>query len=209
MQTLKEAVSTTTIAFFGSTHQDEMQKKFGWDDGKSIALFDWFHPDMVCGEVRRSDYESNADYQGPSEYRRYTFNYCKERGIPFIPCDFFRDEDIELAQRPLDVPDEEAVKEFEQIAQDFFAIGAKSAPPFNSAEFNDLVRKKQGLQYKYAPEVHEIIWNQRNRQIVENITAVVKENRGKNILVIFGAEHIYWLVEELEKLDGVSICFPL
>lgn len=198
----------TTIAFFGSTHQDEMQKQFGWDDSKTIALFDRFRPDVVCGEVRRSDYESNADYQGPSEYRRFIFNYCKERGIPFIPCDFFRDEDIELAQRPLDAP-EEAEKEFEQIVQEFFAAAAKSTPPFNSVKFNEVVRKKQAFQYKYAPEVNEIIWNERNREIVKNVTAVVRENEGKNILVIFGAEHTYWLVEELGKLDSVNICFPM
>ena len=29
---------TTTVGLFGSVHQDEMQQKFGWDDGKSVAL---------------------------------------------------------------------------------------------------------------------------------------------------------------------------
>ena len=198
----------TTIALFSSIHGDEMQKQFGWDDDKSTALFDRFHPDLVCGEVRRSDYEQNAEYQGPSEYRRYIFNYCKERGIPFIPCDFFRDEDIELAQRPIEAPDE-AEKEFEALIQEFFAAGSGSEIPFNSPEFNEVTRKKQALQYKYAPEVQEIIWNQRNREIVKNITAVVRENEGKNILVIFGAEHIYWLAEELGRLEGVTIRFPL
>lgn len=198
----------TAIALFSSIHGDEMQKKFGWDDGKSIALFDQFHPDLVCGEVRRSDYESNAEYQGPSEYRRYIFNYCKERNIPFVPCDFFRDEDIELAQRPIEAPDE-AEKEFESLIQEFFAVGSGSKIPFNSPEFNEVARKKQAFQYKYAPEVQEIIWNQRNREIVKNITAAIKENQGKNILVIFGAEHIYWLLDELGSLEGVSVRFPL
>lgn len=198
----------TVIALFSSIHGDEMQKKFGWDDGRSIALFDRFHPDLVCGEVRRSDYESNAEYQGPSEYRRYIFNYCKERNIPFIPCDFFRDEDIELAQRPIEAPDE-AEKEFESLIQQFFAVGSGSKIPFNSPEFNKAARKKQAFQYKYAPEVQEIIWNQRNREIVKNITAAVKENQGKNILVIFGAEHIYWLLDELGSLEDVSVRFPL
>lgn len=198
----------TTIALFGSIHGDEMQKKFGWDDDKSIARFDQFHPDLVCGEVRKSDYESSAEYQGPSEYRRYIFNYCKERNIPFVPCDFFRAEDIELAQRPIEAP-EEAEKEFEMLTQEFFAVGAGSAVPFNSHEFNALARKKQALQYKYAPEVMEIIWNQRNREIVKNIATAVMDNPGKNILVVFGAEHIYWLVEELGKLEGVTVRFPL
>lgn len=199
----------TTIGLFSSIHGDEMQKKFGWDDEKSIARFDRFRPDVVCGEVRRSDYERNADYQGPSEYRRYIFNYCKERGIPFVPCDFFRDEDIELAQRPLDVPGGEAEKEYEGIVKDFFELGAGSEIPFNSPEFNALARKKQAFQYQYAPEIQEIIWNERNREIVKNITAVVRENEGKNILVIFGAEHTYWFADELSRLEGVAIRFPL
>lgn len=189
-----------------------MQKKFGWDDGKSVALFDRFRPDLVCGEVRRQDYEHNAEYQGPGEYRRFIFQYCQERGIPFVPCDVFRDEDVELAQRPLEMPDEEeeeAKQQLDAIMGDFFRIGAGSTPPFNSPEFNALVKKKQAFQHKYAPEVHEIIWNQRNRAIVERLKAVVKENEGKNILVIFGAEHTYWLAEELSGLEGVSIRFPL
>lgn len=198
----------TTIALFGSIHGDEMQRKFGWDDSKSIALFDTFRPDVVCGEVRRLDYEQNTDYQGPSEYRRYIFDYCKERSIPFIPCDFFRDEDIELAQRPIEAPDE-AEKEFETLVQNFFAAGASAGIPFNSPELNALARKKQEFQYKYAPEVSDIIWNQRNQEIVKNLTAAVRDNPGKNILVVFGAEHIYWLVDELGKLEGVSIRFPL
>ena len=198
----------TTIGLFGSLHGDEMQKKFGWDDGKSIALFDRFRPDLVCGEVRRSDYENNADYQGPSEYRRYIIRYCQERGIPFVPCDFFRDEDVELARRPIEAPDE-AEKEFGQIVQNFFAVGGSATPPFNSAELNEVDRKKQAFQYQYAPEISEIVWNQRNREIVKNIAAAVRENEGKKILVIFGAEHTYWLAEELAKLDGVSIRFPL
>lgn len=199
---------TTTIGLFGSVHQDEMQKKFGWDDGRSIALFDSFCPDVVCGEVRRSDYESGADYQGPSEYRRYIFRYCEERGIPFIPCDFFRDEDVELAQRPLEAP-EEAEKDFQALMQAYFAAGAGSVPPFNSPSFNEVVGKKQAFQYKYAPEVTEIIWNQRNRAIVENIKAAAAEHWGKNILVVFGAEHIYWLAEALDGLEGVEVRFPL
>lgn len=44
---------------------------------------------------------------------------------------------------------------------------------------------------------------------MKNIAAAVRENEGKKILVIFGAEHTYWLAEELAKLDGVSIRFPL
>ena len=44
---------------------------------------------------------------------------------------------------------------------------------------------------------------------MKNITAVVKENPGKNILVIFGAEHTYWLEEELGRLEDVTIRFPL
>lgn len=72
-----------------------------------------------------------------------------------------------------------------------------------------MVGKKQAFQYKYAPEVTEIIWNQRNRAIVENIKAAAAEHWGKNILVVFGAEHIYWLAEALDGLEGVEVRFPL
>lgn len=67
------------LGLFGSIHSAEEMKQFGLEDNMVMELFDRFKPDIICGEVRREDYEQNREYQGPSEYRRFIFPYCKER----------------------------------------------------------------------------------------------------------------------------------
>lgn len=185
-----------------------------WDDQKAIAAFDRFQPDMVCGEVRPGDFES-GEKKYPSEYDRYIFDYCKSRGIPFIPCDYWTMEDYELSQKESGIleaklPDgSEGAKQWEAMMNQFMEAGLKAEIPFNSAEFNHIARHKHELQGSLSPETHQQTWIERNRRIVENIRKVTTENAGKNILIIFGAEHSYWFADEFAKDKTINLVFPL
>ncbi|WP_442870307.1 hypothetical protein [Acutalibacter sp. 1XD8-36] len=44
---------------------------------------------------------------------------------------------------------------------------------------------------------------------MENIREVAAKNPDKKILVIFGAEHSYWFVDEFSKDDNLQVTFPL
>ncbi len=199
------------LGFFGSVHSEEMMKQFGLDDKKVIELFDRFEPDIICGEVRKEDYEQNREYQGPAEYRRFIFEYCKQRGIKFIPCDQYRDDDLKYAHRmeQIEVTDEEQVKEWQRLMGEYLKAGASSTVPFNSNEFNAIVARKQEFQGQFDPEAQEIIWTGRNGAIVNNILRVVQDHPNANILVVFGAEHVYWLKNAFEKTENIEIVFPL
>ncbi|WP_300684054.1 hypothetical protein [Acutalibacter sp. 1XD8-36] len=83
----------TTIGVFSSVHGGQILEYCKWDDQKAIAAFDRFGPDIVCGEVRRSDMESSEKHY-PTEYDRYIFDYCKNRNIPFVPCDYWTEEEV-------------------------------------------------------------------------------------------------------------------
>ena len=155
------------LGLFGSVHGEGM-KKFGIDDNMLKELFDKFQPDIVCGEVRKEDYEQNREYQGPSEYRRFIFQYCKDREIEFVPCDHFEDSDVKYIGREVAVSEEDA-KEYQRIMEMSEKVGTSSRLPFNSDEFNAVVEKKQALLEKFDPEAQNIIWNKRNNAIVENI----------------------------------------
>lgn len=198
------------LAFFASIHSEKMMQEFGIDDKRIIQLFDNFKPDIVCGEVRKEDYEQNAAYQGPSEYRRYVFNYCKERSIKFIPCDEYDESAIEFSRRmgQIELTDEQS-KEWDSIMQAYMNAGASSKVPFNSDEFNTIVERKQKFQRQLDPEAQSIIWDKRNKDIVNNIRKVIIDNPNVNILAIFGAEHIYWLKNAFENTENIEIVFPL
>ena len=196
------------IGLFASVHSSSVLADCGYDENKIIRLFDKFGPDIICGEVRKEDYENNADYQGPGEYRRYVFKYCKDRGIRFEPCDWY-DEQTIAANQLLAKADFQNTEEFKRIMEEYMEAGRKSAVPFNSDEYNNIVKTKQDFQKKSNPDIHKIVWEKRNEAIVNNIVNVIKNNPDSKILVIFGAEHIYWLKNELSKMPGVQLIFPL
>ena len=198
------------LGLFGSMHSAKMMKRFGLDDERVRELFDRFKPDILCGEVRREDYEENRAYQGPAEYRRFIFPYCKERGIKFVPCDQYEDADTEYARRmdQIRVPFKDFI-EANRLMKAYMKVGKSSAIPFNSDDFNAIVEEKQAFQRKYDPEAHDIVWVNRNNAIVDNVLRVIQENPGANVLVVFGAEHIYWLKKAFAKLENVEIVFPL
>lgn len=205
----------TNIGIFSSLHGGrELLDHYKWDDQKAIAAFDRFKPDIVCGEVRPEDLE-NGEKKYPIEYDRYIFDYCKSRNIPFVPCDYWTMEDYELTQKEGDVleaalPDgSEGAKQWEAMMQDFWESGLKSEIPFNSVEFNNIARHKHELQNTYSPDAHRQTWAERNRRIVENLRKVIVENPGKNILVIFGAEHSYWYIDEFGKEEALRVTFPI
>ena len=198
------------LGLFGSIHSAKMMKHFGLDDKRVCELFDRFKPDILCGEVRREDYEQNREYQGPAEYRRFIFPYCKERGIKFVPCDQYEDADTEYVRRmeQIRVPFKDFI-EANRLMKAYKKAGKSSAIPFNSDDFNAIVEEKQALQRKYDQEAHDIVWVNRNNAIADNVLQVIRENPGSDVLVVFGAEHIYWLKRAFEKLENVEIVFPL
>ncbi len=201
------------LGLFGSLHSDMQQ--YGLDDKRVCELFDRFKPDILCGEVRREDLEQNRAYQGPAEYRRFIFPYCKERGIRFVPCDQYEDADVEYVRRmeTIEVESEEEARRIEEEAQRimeaYMKTGTSSPVPFNSDAFNAAVEEKQAFQGRLHPEEQEIVWVRRNNAIVDNILRVIRENPGANVLAVFGAEHIYWLKKAFAKLENVEIVFPL
>ena len=198
----------TRVGLFASVHSPEILADCNYSEHQIIKLFDEFQPDIICGEVRKEDYENNAVYQGPGEYRRYIFEYCNDRGIQFEPCDWF-DEQTIYANKLLSKEDFQYAKEYALIMDEYMEVGKKSTVPFNSDEYNNIVRKKQDFQKMSNPQIHKTVWEERNMAILNNIIQVIRNNPHSKILIVFGAEHIYWLKDELEKLSYIHLIFPL
>ena len=101
------------------------------------------------------------------------------------------------------------VEQTQEMVDRFMEAGLRAEIPFNSAEFNDIARHKHQMQGSLSPETHQQTWINRNRRIVENIRKVMAEHPGKNILIIFGAEHSYWFVDEFSEDKTIQLVFPL
>ena len=198
------------IGLLAMVHNPGLLLECGWDDNKIISLIDQFNPDIICGEVRPEDYESNSSYQGPNEYKRFIFDYCKRKNIQFAPCDWFSEETIAANQiDEMANANEGLLSSYNDIVEKYVEVGKNSEIPFNCNEFNNLVRNKQEIQKKANAKIHKLVWTDRNNSIMKNIMNVISVNQNKKILIIFGAEHIYWIKDSLENSLGCNLIFPL
>lgn len=89
----------------------------------------------------------------------------------------------------------------------------KSAQDINSSEFNELCRKRSFIMYKQGLEmINETskltyhlefwnlvceVWGRRNKTMAANILNWIQEFQGKPLVVLVGAAHKYFLLDEL------------
>jgi len=204
------------IGILGAIHSDEMREEFNYSLERMKEIIDDFKPDIICGEVRLSDYtkylddESYNGYLGPNEYGRLILPYCKERNVMFVPIDHYEDESVGISYEDNKSMEEIAAfeKSFKKIMEEYLSYGHSSKLAFNSLRFNDFIRNKQLLQKLFNEDVHQVYWEQRNKDMVQNITNTIKNNPDARILCIAGAEHSYWFCDELQQLNH-NVIYPL
>lgn len=56
-----------------------------------------------------------------------------------------------------------------------------------------------------APDLEQVLWQQRNEGILAGVLDVLRENPGRRVLVVVGAEQVYWLREALATAGGLHL----
>jgi hypothetical protein len=205
------------IGILGTIHNDlEYRKKMGYPIEVLEEAIKDFLPDVICGEVRPEDWEvyckdkSYDGYLGPFEYRNLIIPLCEKHHIQFVPVDWFERDLINysLDGQLSEIQQKNYEKEIMKIYDEIFRIAIQSKIPFNSFEFNELVKEKHKLQNEKEPIDNIVNWITRNYIMIARIKNAIENNKGKRILCTVGAEHNYFYYEELKKL-GYAIVFPL
>lgn len=75
----------------------------------------------------------------------------------------------------------------------------------NDAVTDSVLRAKHELQQAMVGDGERTGWERWNRQFLGVILQAAKENPGKRIVVIVGAEHGYWLRGHLAQAPGVQL----
>jgi hypothetical protein len=70
---------------------------------------------------------------------------------------------------------------------------------------DSVLRAKHELQQALVGEGERTGWERWNRQFLGVILQAAKENPGKRIVVLVGAEHGYWLRGHLAQATGVQL----
>ncbi len=63
--------------------------------------------------------------------------------------------------------------------------------------FDDMVRLKHDFQIEVFGDAEKQAWNGWNDHFLQTIAEVNRQNHGKRIVVVVGAEHHYWLKQAL------------
>ena len=206
----------TIIGVLGSVHSEKMREEHKYPLSLLKKVILDFKPDIICAEIRPEDWKKHlADsnytgYLGPNEYRNLILPLCKEHKIDLVPVDWYEDDMVGMQYR--DGQSDEDIAEYEKELKDImtrFWDAASSNLPFNSNKFNRVVEEKQDLQKNLNEPMHRIYWELRNEMMTFRIKNVINNSPNKRILCIAGAEHCYYYLHELHKVNNIDIVFPL
>ncbi|MEH6891790.1 hypothetical protein V7024_19290 [Bacillus sp. JJ864] len=204
------------IGLLGTVHTDDLRQKLKYPLHLMEDVIRTFQPNTILGEVRPEDYKRYLEnrnfegYLGPSEYRSLILPLCESEGISFVPVDWFDEEITSLNY--FSVYNEDMQNQLEnelyEIYEDISQVAVLDPISLNSHMTNEMIKKKQLWLEEKNHAVHEIVWSKRNKRIIDNIIKHVISNEKERILITIGAEHCYYIQEELSKL-GIDVIFPI
>ncbi|NDI35051.1 hypothetical protein [Chengkuizengella sediminis] len=209
----------TVVGILGMTHSLELQEKYNGTLSLIKELILEFNPDVICGEVHPLSWElflKEGDPHGilketQDEYPNLIFPLCKEKGIQFVPVNWF-EEDV-FVEGPFDKFDpetrEQLEAELDRWTEKQFETVHKGNIPFNSPGYDKVTEKLYEWLHGVNPELQNIRWNARHYIMVARVKNAAKKYAGKRILCIHGADHNYWYYKSLKNEEGIEVVYPL
>ncbi|MBT2144833.1 MULTISPECIES: hypothetical protein [unclassified Rhodanobacter] len=171
-------------------------------------------PDVLCVELQPADLQQRPAEATKQEYPRVVY--------PLIDRHHYR----VYAMEPAEPTYSDILKPYIQAGHDFSVGEPEQAEAFsrysdgayiglqtywtsparvNDAVTDSVLRAKHELQQAMVGDGERIGWERWNRQFLGVILQAAKENPGKRIVVIVGAEHGYWLRGHLAQAVGVQL----
>ncbi|MEI5906794.1 hypothetical protein WAK64_06945 [Bacillus spongiae] len=207
------------VGILGMTHDEEMQKKYKLPLSLIEELILEFKPDVICGEVHPKSWELYNRTGEPfgilgetqNEYPKLIFPMCEERGIHFVPVNWF-EEDV-FQEGPFDKYDKDTKEELKNKLHDWnerqLSTWNKGNISLNSFEYDHITKDMYKWLHNINPNVQNIIWNSRHYMMVARVKNAIKKFPDKRILCIHGADHNYWYHEALRNEKGIELVYPL
>lgn len=212
----------TIVGILGTTHNPDFRIKYHYPLSLLEELILEFHADVICGEVHPNAWDRYQrtqmyeEYLGTpaSEYWDLVFPLCKQHEIEFIPIDWFETDvwfQLDYFQEFQEFQDDHRQRlelqeeEWDQRIRDTWNV---SAIPFNSRQYDDLCKAKYEWLNQINPKAHAVRWISRNIIMAERVKNAVRQNPGKRILCIVGADHNY-MMQELLRPGDWDLVYPL
>lgn len=203
----------TEILVLGTIHQFHYVAE-GYSTTILKALLEKLQPDVVCIETRPKDFERDDYSKSPPEVGQVIVPWAKKNGVEIIPIDWWEEGMREATMAYYDsLKNTETGQELEEKEKRLLGDiqNPVSTPEkinyltVNSDSIQNILRKEHQVSAEvYGEGVPTMFWEERNQKILNRILEVVDTHHGKRIVVAIGAEHKYWLDNELRKIEQVK-----
>ncbi|MDO3410534.1 hypothetical protein QWJ34_12250 [Saccharibacillus sp. CPCC 101409] len=207
------------IGILGTIHHPPLREQYNLPLSLYREVIEEFAPDLICGEVHPLSWQRYLEHPGDkgywgepaSEYWELIFPLCEERGIGFVPIDWFELDVLQQFDTFAGIPEKRRT-ELERRDDEWFAeqLGTYAAGriPFNSQAFDDATRRKYDWRAGINPEGQNVNWTARNQIMIQRVKNTYRDHPGKRILCVVGADHNYLFAEALGK-EPVELVYPL
>lgn len=167
-------------------------------------------PDVLAVELTAEDLSSRREQTVKQEYQRSVFPLLDQHDYAVVPLEppqplygelvgLMRRAQVELKeQQPA------RAESFQVYMTSLFRLLGerwRSPADVNSPVTDALFESKHRFQADLFGPDESRAWEGWNRHFLEQVLAAARANPGKRILVLVGAEHGYWLREQLRASD--------
>lgn len=172
------------------------------------------HPDVLAVELTPADLKAKTEQKIKREYQNSVYPLLKRHNwmaVALEPEEPRRSELIGLlreAEESLRQASPQRDEAFQTYIDSLFKylFSKWHSPADVNASWTDhLFAVKHKFQDSLYGPKEEQGWEGWNQHFLAQIVAAAKQNQGKRIVIIVGAEHGYWLREHLREQPGVEV----
>lgn len=185
-----------------------------YDDAALKHSIERLAPDVLCIEVSPARYAARGPEANKVEYPAVVYPLVDARGYRVYPMEPAPPRDAEILQpylaanRAFAEQQPAASKAFQaQTAAlyDTLRLYWTSPARVNDAVTDAQMQAKHTLQAALVGEGERAGWEAWNGEFLATVSRAARENPGKRIVVLVGAEHGYWLRAALARTPGVRL----
>jgi len=175
------------VATMHGLHRDH--RGFDYDD--LFRLVESFEPDLVGVEIRPEDMDADEDYLR-ANYPHEMIELARRYGDSAFGFDWLGDE---IANRPIPVG-------YWQERSPIKSLERELASDAGIAETEEELRKRlRGTKYQQLSDFYA----RRDREIGQRLVEVVRENPGRRIIALTGADHRGPVEQKLRNALGAEV----
>lgn len=185
-----------------------------YDDAALKRSIERLAPDVLCIEVSPARYAARGPEANKVEYPAVVYPLVDARGYRVYPMEPAPPRDAEILQpylatnRAFAEQQPAASKAFQAqngALYDTLRLYWTSPARVNDAVTDAQMQAKHALQAALVGEGERAGWEAWNGEFLATVARAARENPGKRIVVLVGAEHGYWLRAALARTPGVRL----